>query len=128
MAPVTTLYASLIALLFLALSLRVVAYRRARQISLGDAGDPALRARIRAQGNCAEYAPIGLLLLLLVELQSAPPVALHVLGLLLLAGRVLHGLALSRHPHPMVLRVGGMILTFTMIGLAALGLLLHRLI
>ncbi|MGR3269720.1 hypothetical protein DU478_17770 [Thalassococcus profundi] len=127
MAPVTTLYASLIALLFLGLSMRVVAYRRAKQVSLGDAGDPALTASIRAQGNCAEYAPIGLLLLLLAELQSAPPVALHVLGLMLLAGRTLHASALSQHPQPLASRVGGMILTFTMIGLAALGLLLHRL-
>ena len=68
-----------------------------------------------------------MLLLLLAELQSAPPVALHVLGLMLLAGRTLHASALSQHPQPLASRVGGMILTFTMIGLAALGLLLHRL-
>lgn len=72
MPPVVTpLYAAALTALFISLSLRVIALRRSGRVSLGDAGDPALLARIRAQGNCAEYAPLGIVLLLLAELAGA---------------------------------------------------------
>ena len=125
MVPVTALYASLLALLFLALSLRVIAYRRSSQVSIGDAGDRVLLGRIRAQANCAEYAPIGLVLLALAELQGAPAAALHVLGGALLLGRAAHAVGFSRSPQIRSLRVLGMALTALMIGLTALGLLGH---
>ena len=119
MPEVTPIYAGLIALLFLALSARVIFYRRNAQISLGDGADKELLSRIRAQANCAEYAPLGLLLLLLVELQGTPVSILHLLGSGLLAGRVVHGAALSVRPQRLTLRVAGMALTLTTIGIAA---------
>ncbi len=128
MLPVTALYAALIALLFLGLSARVILYRRSHRLSLGDAGDPALLQRMRVQANCAEYAPFGLLLLALAEAQGGPAVALHLLGLTLLAGRVLHAYGFAQEPQNMGLRVAGMALTLTMIAVTALGLLGHALI
>lgn len=125
MFQITAFHAALLALLYLLLSARVILYRRARGLSLGDEGDRVLLQRIRAQGNFAEYAPFGLLLLALTESQGAPALALHGLGLMLLAGRALHAWAFSRTPIPMAGRVGGMALTLTMIGVTALGLLLH---
>lgn len=125
---VTPLYAALLAVLFLVLSSRVIFYRRANRLSLGDEGDRALLQRMRAQANCAEYAPIGLLLLLVAELQGAPGVALHLLGLALLTGRVLHAIGFSRRPQIMIFRVLGMVLTLVMIALTALGLLAHSLL
>ncbi|MEX0286693.1 MAG: MAPEG family protein [Paracoccaceae bacterium] len=120
MPEITPIYIALIALFFLWLSGRVIAVRRSHSISLGDGGDKVLERRIRAQGNCAEYAPIGLLLLLALELQGAQVWVLHVLGLMLLAGRVLHGLALNhRKPAPMM-RISGMLLTLGMIAVAAI--------
>jgi uncharacterized membrane protein YecN with MAPEG domain len=59
------IYAALIALLYVALSWYVIAYHRANLISLGDTGDKALLKRIRAKANYAEYAPFGLILLLI---------------------------------------------------------------
>ncbi|SLN49749.1 Inner membrane protein YecN [Roseivivax jejudonensis] len=126
MLSVTPIYAALLTALFIALSVRVIRARQGAGVSLGHGGDPGLEARIRAQGNCAEYAPLGILLLLLAELQGAPAIALHPLGLLLLAGRVAHGLALTRGA--LGLRVAGMALTFTMLAITAAGLLLHALI
>ena len=128
MVPITALYAALLALLFLVLSLRVVVLRKTLGQSLSDGGDTALRRRIRAHGNCAEYAPFGVLLLLLAELQGAPALALHSLGLMLLAGRIAHAAALSRsRPWP-AMRISGMLATFAMLALAALGLALHSLL
>jgi hypothetical protein len=126
--PVTSIYASLVALVFIALSLRVIRYRRLHRKGLGDEGDRSLLKRMRAQANCAEYAPIGLILLAIAELNGAPALALHVLGLALLAGRVMHGYGFSASPPVMGLRVAGMGLTLVMIALTALGLLAHALI
>ncbi len=128
MLSITTIYAAIIALLFLALSFRVITYRRGNLISLGDHGDKALETRIRAQGNCAEYAPIGLILLGLVELNGAAPIIIHLLGLMLLAGRLMHGIGFWGDRPVMLLRVWGMLLTTGMIGLSAFGLLVLSLL
>ncbi|MEL6509762.1 MAG: MAPEG family protein [Pseudomonadota bacterium] len=128
MLGITALYAGLIALLFMVLSFRVIGYRRSNQIGLGDAGDKSLLKRMRAQANCAEYAPIGLILLALVEAQGTPGWVVHGLGLMLLAGRLAHGYGFSASPPVMNLRVGGMLLTTGMIALAAIGLIAHALV
>ena len=127
MLQITSIYASLLALLFLALSWRVIAFRKSNLISLGDGESKDLRQRSRAQGNFAEYTPIGLILLACVELRGAPPVAVHVLGLMLLGGRAFHATAFWVHPMIMRFRIIGMLLTLIMIAAAALGLLVHSL-
>ncbi|MGB3246527.1 MAG: MAPEG family protein [Sulfitobacter sp.] len=121
----TALYAALLTLLFITLSWRVIMYRRANSISLGDNDDKALRKRMRAQANFIEYAPLGLILMLITELQSAPEIALHAMGLTLLVGRVLHAVGFSSTPQKMVLRQIGMVLTLGMLVLSALALLSH---
>ena len=126
--PITSVYAGLLALLYLVLAARVISVRRSQNINLGDGGDKAMMRRIRAHANCAEYMPLGIILLALAEIQGAPGIALNVLGLCLLGGRILHGVALSREgPWPLG-RIAGMILTFSMIAVAALGLLAHSLL
>lgn len=125
---ITPIYAALIAVVFIVLSARVIVFRRANRLSLGDEGNRSLLKRMRAQANCAEYAPFGLLLLLLAELQGAPRVALHASGLLLLAGRVIHAYGFSAHPPKMRLRVLGMVCTLSMIALTALGLFVHAIL
>jgi len=117
---VTPLYAAILTILYIVLSFRVIFIRRGEQISLGDGGNPALRARIRVHGNFNEFAPLGLLLLLMVELQGGNVILLHIIGLMLLAGRACHAWGVSQHPQIMPLRVGGMILTFTALLVAAL--------
>jgi uncharacterized membrane protein YecN with MAPEG domain len=124
----TPIYAALVTLVFLTLSWRVIVYRRAAAISLGDTGDKNLIKRMRAQANCAEYAPLGLLLLLLVELSGAPASAVHMLGLTLLAGRILHPLGFAVTPQKIILRQLGMLLTLVALVIASLGLLLHGLL
>lgn len=123
MFVITSLYAALIAILFLALSFRVIAYRRGKLVSLGAEGHPALETRMRAQGNCAEYAPIGLILLGLVEAAGYPVLLVHALGALLFLGRLLHGVGFWGDRPVMRLRVVGMLMTITMIAVSALLLL-----
>jgi len=125
---ITPIYAALIVLLFLGLSWRVILYRRANRLSLGDTGDKNLLKRMRAQANCAEYAPLALLLMVMSELMGSPAVALHLMGLTLLAGRVLHALGFAATPQKIVLRQLGMLLTLLMMVVTALGLLAHAVI
>jgi uncharacterized membrane protein YecN with MAPEG domain len=127
MITVTPLYAGLIALLFVYLSFRVIILRRSDRISLGDGGKSDIAKRIRAQGNCAEYAPIALILLALAEFQGAPVWVLHLLGIMLLLGRLLHARGLSQSPQNLNARVFGMLLTLMMVTFTAIANIGHAL-
>lgn len=120
---VTPIYAALLTGLFLVLSWYVIMYRKANLISLGDNDDKALRKRMRAQANFIEYTPLGLILMLIVELQGASAVAIHAMGLALLGGRVLHAVGFTATPQKIILRQIGMVLTLAMLALSALALL-----
>ena len=122
---VTPIYAALLTFLFIALSWYVIMYRRAKVISLGDNDDKALRKRMRAQANFIEYTPLGIILMLIAELQGAPAVALHAMGLALLVGRILHAVGFASTPQKIILRQIGMLLTLGMLALSAIGLLGH---
>jgi len=124
---ITPLYAGLIALFFVYLSFRVIKVRRGARISLGDGGGSDMAYRIRAQANLAEYAPIGLILLALAELQGAPVWVLHFLGLTLLVGRLMHGWAFSQRPQNLKARIYGMMLTLGMITFTAVANIGHAL-
>jgi uncharacterized membrane protein YecN with MAPEG domain len=117
--PVTALYAALLALLFMVLSVRVIGFRRVVRIGLGDGGDTALLRRVRVHANFAEYVPFCLVLIGLAESLKAPALILHALGALLLAARLSHAYGVSRQPETFLFRVAGMVGTLTVIGVAA---------
>jgi len=91
---ITPFYAGLLALWFLVLSARVV-QRRQGGIFLGDGGDPQMLRVIRGHANFAEYVPLILLLMALLELGHTSSYFLHAAGIALLVARLLHGYALS---------------------------------
>lgn len=91
---ITPLYAGLLAIWFLALSVRVV-QQRGHGVSLGHGDDAVLLRRIRGHGNFAEYVPLILLMMAMLEYGGMRGWILHVLGATLLLARVLHGVALS---------------------------------
>lgn len=96
MTPRISLFiAALHALVYLGLSLRVVLMRRERRIGLGSGGDETLSRRVRVHANFAEYVPLALLMLALLELCGAAPAMVWACGLGLLAGRVLHAAGLG---------------------------------
>ncbi len=122
---ITLLYASLLALWFVILSVRVIRYRGTTSVSLGDGGNVELQRRIRGHGNFVDYAPFALILMGLLEFSGADPISLHIIGALLLVGRFLHGWALSFTERSAVGRIGGMMLTLAAIIIAAVrGLLI----
>jgi uncharacterized membrane protein YecN with MAPEG domain len=112
---VTPLYAGLLALWLLVMSLRVIDRRRAARVSLGDGGNPDLQRAIRGQANFCEYVPLALLLLAILELSRFSIYALHAIGIVLVVARVLHGYALSfRRDFPFG-RYWGALLTFVVL-------------
>lgn len=88
---VTPLYAAFFAFLLVALQWRVSALRDAYQNTrMQEEGHSAMAAATRAVAHAVEYTPLALLLMLIVETQGTSPVIMHALGLLLVAGRLLH--------------------------------------
>lgn len=117
----TPIYAALLTLLYITLSFRVIGRRRSAKVSLGDGGDSVLNRRLRAHGNFAEYVPLGLLLMVLVELQDGAALLIHAIGLMLLIGRVAHARGLAGEPENFRYRKIGMQLTFTALLAGAVG-------
>ena len=120
---ITSLYAALVAFILIALSVRTIGLRRKFQVAIGHGGHSELERAMRVHANFCEYVPIGLLLILLVELGTGSSAWIHVLGLGLLVGRLLHAFGVSHVAEDLRLRVVGMTLTFTVIGVSALAIL-----
>ncbi len=120
----TPLWASLLTILYLGLAAQVIRARYRTKTALGSGGDPALERAIRAHANFAEYVPLALILIACFELQGGWLWLAHLLGALLLAGRTIHALGISREAEILSRRRNGMILTFTTLALAALANLL----
>ena len=111
--PVTAFFAGVFALFFVRLAFVVIRMRRSNRVALGAGGVKELEGAIRAHGNFAEYVPVGLILLGLLELHGLYPALLFAIGALFALGRVLHASAL--HRGDLNLRVRGMMLTFGML-------------
>lgn len=119
----TLIFAAIFGILHVVFTLRVGAYRFSSKISLGDGGDRELRNRIRAHGNFIENAPMGLLLLLLNELNGLGQGALIALGSVFLAARLLHYVMIVSRSLPIILRPISMLGTLGVILISAILLL-----
>jgi uncharacterized membrane protein YecN with MAPEG domain len=119
---ITGLYAAIVALIVVILAIRVTLRRRAIKVGIGNGGDAVLAQRIRVHATAAEYAPLALILLLILELDQTQPLLIHVFGCMLVAGRLLHAYGLSSTPGLSPGRAVGMVLTWAVI--AAMALLL----
>ncbi len=117
---ITAFYAALLGLFFVFLSFRVIGWRRLKSVELGHGEDSELLRRMRVHANFAEYVPFTLLLMAIAESMTAPRPLIHVAGLILIAGRLMHAYGLSQTPHILRFRVGGIILTFTALALSAI--------
>lgn len=117
---ITPLYAALLGFVLVALSVRTIRLRRRFQVAVGAGGEPSLERAIRVQANFVEYVPLALLLLFFLEARLGSGWWVHVPGVALLAGRVLHAVGVSNVKEDLRLRVTGMSLTFLVIlGVAA---------
>ncbi|HEY4057316.1 MAG TPA: MAPEG family protein [Kofleriaceae bacterium] len=124
MVPViTALYGALNAMFNVFLANNVSTMRRKHNVSIGT--HPAIETAIRAHGNNAEFVPMALIVLLLLELCGANHIVLHVMGGALFVGRLLHWIGLPLKA-PNAPRFIGVAITYSAIGLGAAYLLYVR--
>lgn len=123
--PITLATACILGIAYAGLSVAVGRLRGQANVSLGLGGDigiaigeeykaPPLLIAIRRHGQFAEYVPISILLLLLLELNHANPVALTGLAGVLVLSRLCMALGLGRTA-PSPLRTAGNLLQWAMI-------------
>lgn len=120
----TALYAALLALMFVVLSIKVIGKRRQFQVGIGTNGEALLERAVRVHANFAEYVPLALVLMFLAEYSGLAPLYLHILGLTLLLGRLSHAYGVQQLKEPLKFRVFGMLLTFSVLLLSAIAILL----
>ena len=96
--PVSFLYAALLGLLLIALSVTVVLARRRFRVRIGDGNDEGMRQAMRVQANFTEYVPFAVVLLIVAEITGLPNLAVHAAGIVLVASRLIHAWGLSHSP------------------------------
>ncbi|MBI1261910.1 MAG: glutathione metabolism protein [Rhizobiales bacterium] len=112
MPAVTSIYAGGLAVLYLVLSINVIRMRRGEHIGFGHGNNQKLERAIRAHANFAEYTPLIILLIFLCEMQNLAAIWLHLLGGLLVTGRLIHAYGLNQTPEMRGTRTVGLTLTF----------------
>jgi len=122
---ITALYASLLGILWLGLTMHVVFGRWKYHVSLGDGQQKDLRRRIRTHANFVETVPFALILLWFGESEVFNPATTHAVGLTLVFGRLIHayGMIFSKSSANRFRQVG-MGLTMMMIAVTSIWILI----
>ncbi|GAK17129.1 LOW QUALITY PROTEIN: glutathione S-transferase-related protein [Vibrio sp. JCM 19053] len=110
---ITALYANILAILIIWLAVQVIKQRRLNQIAYADGGVEALQITRSAQSNATEYIPITLILMALLEFNSAYPTWIHLTGIIFVIGRVIHAKGILKKR--LEKRIRGMQVTFLVI-------------
>ena len=114
MLPVSLTSAAMFGLLALWLSVRIVRLR----VTHGDGGHPILARRMRAQLNFVETAPFVLALIVLLELAGHGGMWLHLVSILFVAARVLHGIGMDAEKAGAPRQIGMAMTLLTLLGLS----------
>jgi uncharacterized membrane protein YecN with MAPEG domain len=86
---ITALYGAILGLIVITLAVNVTVHRVKLRVPLGDGGNAEMRRMIRLHGNAAEYIPLAIALMLIYELNGGAHLGLHIVGIALIAGRVI---------------------------------------
>jgi uncharacterized membrane protein YecN with MAPEG domain len=102
---IVTPYAAVLGLLGAALTVNVIVNRVKSGVTAGDGGLPKLAQAIRAHCNFIEQTPLVLIVILVAEEAGARPLAINLLGVLLVISRLANAAALNRTLENTSLRV-----------------------
>jgi uncharacterized membrane protein YecN with MAPEG domain len=117
--PISALYAGLFGLLAVLLANNVLRGRvRASRLPKWSPD-----AQLRVQANFVENVPLALAMLLILELQHTPAMALHAFGAALLLCRVLHAWGLGSNAGPNYPRLIGAQGTFLLMSIMGVALI-----
>ena len=117
--PATLATAAACALINIWLAMRVAQVRRSEKVWVGDGSNLRVIARMRAQANFIEHAPIVLILLTLIELAHGTSVWLWACGTLFAAARVAHGLGMDTWKRGRVIGIALTMLVTLVLAVAA---------
>ncbi|MBX3505211.1 MAG: MAPEG family protein [Parvibaculum sp.] len=106
------IYVGLNILINLFLAYRVSANRVRTNVMTGTGSDEKLYNASRAHVTNVEYTPIGLIGLVVLHLLAASIYVMHVVGLALTIGRILHAIGVSRTGESTPPRLVGTLLTW----------------
>ena len=118
--PITAAYGAILALIILALGINVTVHRVKLKVPLGDGGNPTMLRMIRLHGNAIEYIPLALILMALYEFNGGWHLALHIIGIALIAARLIQTAAMWGTEMPGAGRGIGQTTTWLSIGVLAL--------
>jgi uncharacterized membrane protein YecN with MAPEG domain len=120
---ITGLIAAILALVFIVLQLNVIRLRVRTGISLFHGDNKDLGVAIRRHGNLAENLPLALILVGLLEMLGGPDWAIFVLGIALIASRIIHPFGLSYDDPGRVARAIGAVTTSLVMLISSLWLI-----
>lgn len=108
----TPLFAALLTLLFVTLSIRVIKLRLFYRVAIGDGRKPELARAIAAHNNFAQYVPLALVMLGMIEINHAPNWLICGLGIWLVIARAVHAYGISQTSENFKFRKFGAVSTF----------------
>ncbi len=104
---ITGLYAAPLGVLMVGLTVHVIMARAKSGIAILDGGHVPLAEAMRRHGNFAEAVPMALLLMAIAEVLGTGATWLHGIGVLLLAGRLLHPFGIQHDKPVTFARIAG---------------------
>ena len=110
---ITALYAAFLGIIFIAFSGYVSSVRSKTGVGTGDGGNIQMVVAMRRHGNMAEYVPFALILMALAEISGLSATWLHVAGVLLVAGRLVHPFGIAEDGGVFAARIGGQLATYS---------------
>ena len=123
--PAVALYAGLLALIGQFLGAVVGSTRGRLKIPVGDGGKPELILANRRHMNFVENVPLLIALLAVIELNGAPKLWIHVMGLALVTARLVHPFGLNMDNMSSPARIFGAAVT-ALVTVAAAAILLWQ--
>jgi|SRR5215472_4654756 len=94
MPVITAFYAGLLGLIAIGVAFRCGRLRGKLNVSIGDGGDRGLLLAMRRHANFAEWVPLALILIALLEMDGVSKYAIHSLGAGLVIARIAHAMGL----------------------------------
>lgn len=121
------MYAGMLGIILLVLSIRVTAVIRAKgNVNYGDGGNPDFTPVLRGQGNFVEYVPLTLILIAFAEAGGTSATWIHAMGACLVIGRILHPFGLTKEPGINPVRFVGMNLTWGVLLVSSIFVLVNQ--
>ena len=119
---ITASYAAILAFFYVAMSAYVIVTRARTDTLLGHGDSIPMLVAMRRHGNLAEYMPFAILMMALAEIMGLGATWLHVSGIALIAGRLIHPFGVAEKS-PLPPRVVGILATFAAMLIPAVGIL-----